>query len=313
MNAASGSEFSSEEPGAESGSSMQQDCLLLGVDGGGTRCRARLTDSDGITLGCGESGPANIRLGLDESFSAVREATDQCLQQANLEDRQERIVACLALAGASEPVELTKAQAYPHAFRRVLITSDARAACIGAHGGRDGGVVIIGTGSIGWAVVEGKEYRVGGWGFPVSDEGSGAWLGCEALRRVLWAHDGLLPWTGLLRAIFESFHHDPHGIVRYVQTARPRALASFAPAVVEHANKEDPVALDLMHRAGGHIEAIAMRLKELAPCPLALMGGLADRMRPYLPPRVTENLVPPAGDALSGALQLARREAERGA
>ena len=70
------------------------------------------------------------------------------------------------------------------------ITTDAHAACVGAHRGRDGGVIIVGTGSIGWAKLNGRHYRVGGWGLPVSDEGSGAWLGREALRRVLWAHDG---------------------------------------------------------------------------------------------------------------------------
>ena len=51
-------------------------------------------------------------------------------------------------------------------------------------------MIIAGTGSIGWAMVSGRQHRVGGWGLDVSDEGSGAWLGREVLRQVLWAHDG---------------------------------------------------------------------------------------------------------------------------
>src|SRR5262245_17496596 len=217
--------------------------LLLGVDGGGTRCRARLADVHGTVLGEGAAGPANLRLGVQDSMAAVRAATDQCLNQAGLSFGEPRIVACLALAGACEPVTLAQAQAVPLPFLRVILTSDARAACVGAHAGGDGGIVIVGTGSVGWAIADGSDHRVGGWGFPVSDEGSGAWLGCEALRRVLWAYDGLIPWTGLLRLLFERFDEDGYAIVRWMGAARPRDYASLAPAVVAQAGQGDAIAL----------------------------------------------------------------------
>ena len=63
-------------------------------------------------------------------------------------------------------------------------------------------------GSIGWANLKGRHYRVGGWGLAVSDEGSGAWLGREALRRVLWAHDARIEWTPFLTTLFEQFRND---------------------------------------------------------------------------------------------------------
>ncbi len=158
--------------------------LLLGVDGGGTQCRARLSDFSGAKLGEATAGPANIRFGLERSFSAILQATTECLVQAGLSSKDSsRITACLALAGASEPKHLAAAQDYPHPFRRAIVTTDAHAACVGAHGGRDGGIIIIGTGSIGWAERKELHYRVGGWGWPISDEGSGAWIGYEALRR----------------------------------------------------------------------------------------------------------------------------------
>ena len=77
----------------------------------------------------------------------------------------------------------------PHPFRSVVYANDATIACIGAHGGTDGGIVIVGTGSVGFAVVEGREIRVGGYGFPISDEGSGADLGLHAIRLALRAYD----------------------------------------------------------------------------------------------------------------------------
>lgn len=178
--------------------------FLLGVDGGGTQCRARLTNSAGKILGEGSAGPANIRLGLETSLGAVIDAARRSVAEAGLgEAAFARMIACLALAGATEPQELGAAQRHPLPFCRWIITSDARAACIGAHRGRDGGVAIVGTGSIGWAIIAGRHYRVGGWGLPLGDQGSGAWLGCAALQQVLCANDGRAGWTPLLTYLFD--------------------------------------------------------------------------------------------------------------
>jgi glucosamine kinase len=284
--------------------------LLLGIDGGGTACRARLVDLEDRVRGEGTAGPANIRFGINESFAAVLRATDEALAQAGLSLGDADIIACLALAGATEPTYLAAARAYVLPFRRAVITTDAHAACVGAHGGKDGGIIIVGTGSVGWGVVRGREHRVGGWGFPVSDEGSGAWLGCEVARRVLWAHDGRCAWTGLLKRVFERFDGDPHAIVRWMGAARPRDFAALAPLVVEYSRRDDAMALELMGLAAGHIDIIAERLGVLGVTQLALAGGIAPNMEPWLSLATQGRLVRPQGDALSGALQMARHEAE---
>jgi glucosamine kinase len=284
--------------------------LILGVDGGGTQCRARLTEATGSILGEGSAGPANIRFGLEESFAAVLEATMRCLYEAGLSYTDlERTVACLALAGATEPTELAKARARALPFRRTLITTDAHAACVGAHGGRDGGIVIVGTGSVAWAIVHGRHYRIGGWGFPISDEGSGAWLGCEVLRRVLWAQDGRIGWTDLLAAVFAEFQSDPHAVVRWLTLARPADFGRFAPLIVEHAIRGDAIGCELVSLAAQHIDALAARLFASGAERLCVVGGLAPHIEPWLAPEIRDHLVAPEGDALSGALQLAQAEA----
>jgi glucosamine kinase len=179
--------------------------FLLGIDGGGTQCRARLTDPAGKILGEGTAGPANIRLGLEASLGAVIDAARQSFAEArHCEAAFARVIACLALAGATEPQKLEAARRHFLPFRRWIITTDAHAACVGAHRGRDGGVVIVGTGRIGWAIIAGQHYRVGGWGLPLGDEGSGAWLGRAALQQVLCAYDGRTGWTRLLNRFFEQ-------------------------------------------------------------------------------------------------------------
>ena len=288
---------------------MDETLLFLGVDGGGTQCRARLCDRSGVVLGEGTSGPANIRLGVDSSMGSVLDATGQCLAEAKLSINNQPIVACLALAGATEPLELKAMENYRHPFRKMIITTDAHAACVGAHRGEDGGIIIIGTGTVAWAMLAGRCHRVGGWGFPVSDEGSGVWLGCEVVRRVLWAHDGRAPWTGLLRCVFEQFNSDPHAIVRRVSSAKPREFAALAPLVVQHAAQDDPVGCELMQLAAGHIDVLAEQLGAIGVRRLALAGGLTASIDRWLSRETKRHLVPAAADAPAGALWLARAAA----
>lgn len=292
---------------------MVADALFLGVDGGGTRCRARLTDAAGRRLGAGEAGPANIRFGIEVAFASIHDAAAQCLAQARLAPADlARVTACLALAGASEPAALAAARQRPHGFGKAIVTADADAACIGAHQG-DGGIVIAGTGSIAWAVLRGRRHRLGGWGLPVSDEGSGAWIGREALAQVLRAHDGRAPWTALLGALFAQYGDSPHAIVEWAALAMPREFATLAPRVVEHAARGDAAARDIMQRAAEHIDALATRLLALGVPRLSLSGGLAPHLEALLPEATRQRLSPPKGDPLDGALLLARGAAQSAA
>ncbi len=286
---------------------MNTKVLLLGVDGGGTSCRARLCAFSGQVLGEATTGAANLLLGVPQSFAEILSATTQCLAQAGLpRSSLGQTVACLALAGASEPVHLAAARAYPHPFLRAIITTDAHAACLGAHGDHDGGVIIAGTGTVGWAVIRGQPHRVGGWGMPISDEGSGAWLGCEAVRRLLWSLDGRIAPTSLLQALGEKFGNDPHAVVSWAHTAAPGDFGSLAPDIFDHATRDDPVACELIGLAAGHIDALAERLISIGATRLALAGGCAPFLAAALSEQTKSHLVEPAGDALSGALHLAR-------
>jgi glucosamine kinase len=169
--------------------------------------------------------------------------------------------------------------------------------------------VIVGTGTIGWAELNGRSYRVGGWGLPISDEGSGAWLGCEALRRALWAYDGRIPKTALSRRLLEDFQ-SPHHILRWITTALPRDFGSLAPIVVDHAMRGDPIAMELMDLAADHVDRLADRLIALGVERLSLFGGLAPHIEYRLGQGSRDHLVSPIGDALQGAIQLARRAAQ---
>jgi glucosamine kinase len=212
----------------------------------------------------------------------------------------------LALAGACEPSLHAQAKAVPLPFYKASFTSDAKAACIGAHAGEDGGIVIVGTGTVGWSIVGGREFRIGGWGFPLSDQGSGAWLGSRALMQVLQAYDQLLPWTPLLRSLFAQFASDPFAIVRWMTAAGPREYASLAPLIATHAKRDDPTARNLMRSAGAHIDQLVAKVAATGSGRVALLGGLSASIEPYLSDATRRLLVAARGDAMSGALRMAR-------
>ncbi len=268
---------------------------------------------EGQTLGGGLAGPANVRLGLEDSLAEVFDAAARCFRNAGLAAADHSVTACLALAGASEPLVLAGLRNYRHPFAAVVYTTDSHAACVGAHRGQDGGVIIVGTGSVGEAIVEGKRHRVGGWGFPVSDEGSGAWLGCEVARRALWALDGRIPWTPLLQRVAARFNSDQHEIVRWMSAARPGNFATLAPLVIESALRDDPLGRELTRAAAHHVDALAERLVALGARRIALAGGLATSIEPWLSPWTKQWLAPPAAGALAGAIELARAKALEGA
>ena len=210
--------------------------LLLGIDGGGTACRARLVDLEGHIRGEGTAGPANIRFGIKESFAAVLRATDEALAQAGLSLDDADIVACLALAGATEPTHLAAARAYELPFRRVVV-HHGRACRVRRRPRRQGwrdhhrrdGKRRLGCRSAGESIAS----AAGAFRCPTKEAAPGSaarWRAACCGR-----YDGRCAWTGLLKKVLERFDGDPHAIVRWMGAARPRDFAALAPLVLEYA------------------------------------------------------------------------------
>jgi|SRR5690242_1499487 len=287
--------------------------LFVGVDGGGTGCRARIEDAKGSLLGTGIAGPATLRLGVDRALAEVEKACRAALEEAGLGSVMlGSIHAGVGLAGIGRKGLLEQLEQRPHPFRSVVYVHDATIACIGAHGARDGGIVIVGTGSVGFAVVGSREIRVGGYGFPISDEGSGADLGLHAIRFALRAYDERAIGTSLTREIMMRFHNDPFEAVTWMDHATATDYATFAPLVLRHADAGDPVARRIVREAAEQVDELVRRLSECGASRIALLGGLASSIEPWLAPDVQRRLVPVEGDAVDGALHLARRAVMKG-
>ncbi len=292
-------------------SGYETTALFLGIDGGGSGCRVRLCDGAGKILGQGEAGAANTLLGLDKVFDAIGQATRQALAQADLpNDIMGKLHAGAGLAGLSLARERAALAGYPHPFASFRAETDAHAACLGAHDGDDGGIVIAGTGSCGLALVGGEVHTVSGWGFALSDQGSGAALGRTALRRALSEHDGILPVSPLGRRIMAHFDNQPEAMFLWSETATPGDYAAFAPWVFEGAENSEGGAMALLGRTAAEIAQLVEALAAKSASSVALVGGLSGPIRPWLPDRVRPLLCAARHDPLHGACMLARSTVE---
>jgi glucosamine kinase len=284
---------------------------LLGIDGGGTGCRARLTDCQGKVLGEGSAGPANLTLGVDVAVNSLMAATRGALAQAGLPDAVlARTHAGLGMAAGNVPRHRVALEAAALPFVSACVRSDAEVACLGAHGGEEGGILILGTGSQGVVYRELDFITVGGWGFALSDTGSGAILGRAAVRRAFLAHECVEPTSPLTMAIVDRFFSDREVMLDWSTNARPKDWAEFARTVFEYARQGDTVALKLVRDNALAVERILDRMLSLGARRIALMGGIAKPTQPYLAQRFVPVLVEPVGDAMDGALVLARQAAQ---
>ncbi|MBX5082104.1 N-acetylglucosamine kinase [Rhizobium lentis] len=278
--------------------------LAIGIDGGGTSCRAAVADRDGNVLGRGKSGPANILSDLENSLLNIVESARQALRDAGLEAEALSCVASVVgVAGANVMDYGQRIEgALPFAEGRVV--TDALISLQGALGDADGIVGAFGTGSVYNARRDGRLKGIGGWGFVVGDQASGARLGRDLMERSLLAHDRVRPASPITEAVMAEYGDDPEQIVDFAHTARPKDFARYAPMVFKHAAEGDAVAVDIVRDAA---TAIAESLDTLLwpECPsICLLGGLAEAYEPWLSERYKPLLARPKNDALQGAVEL---------
>src|SRR4051812_6542860 len=178
--------------------------FYLGIDAGGTRTTARLVSDSGETLGTGEGGPANTRIGVENALLEVERAYKQAIAAAGLSEAEVgSIRAGLGIAGLNRRGALEALQAHSFPFASIAFASDAAIACMGAHARDDGGVGIVRPRRHRFARVAGGGVIGGGYGFPISDGGSGGDPGRRGIQQGLGARDRRIDHSAMTREILE--------------------------------------------------------------------------------------------------------------
>jgi len=274
--------------------------ILIGIDGGGTGCRAALLRGDDTRVEA-EAGRANLSTDFTGAVRSVQEAVAATAARAGLDTAAlEHAAFHIGLAGMRPALRDRLAAALP--WRHVSLASDRDGMVHGALGGQEGIVAAIGTGSTFGALRGGAVTGLGGHGHHLGDQASGAWLVRRALTEALLAHDGLRPATGLTDTLLAG-QGGADGIVSLSMQARGADYAALAGRVTEAAKAGDAVAVAIMEEGAAYIRAAVQRLSAGADLPLVFTGGLGPAWAEWTGLPAT----PPRGTALDGALALAAR------
>lgn len=297
---------------------------LLAIDAGGTKTDVLWAQPDGQVLARTDGHGLNIASRPPHTWQDVLE---ELLDRAGV--RRETVhVVCAGVAGFTLPdrrrlFEQTLQRILPQA--RVLVLPDYAIALEGATGGAPGVLVIAGTGSIACGRDrEGKLMRVGGWGYLLGDEGSGFWIGREAIRVTLAAEEGWGEATLLRKMLADTFGTNDSGewLSALYRTQNPQSLlAQIAPLVSEAAEQGDAQAKGVLLAAAEHLAGLVVHLtRHLClpeDFPVCTVGGvwksrtiLLKQFREQLRTHLHQwhgEIKPPLYSPVEGALLVAQR------
>ncbi|KQV00953.1 hypothetical protein ASC89_13730 [Devosia sp. Root413D1] len=298
------------------------------MDGGGTNCRIRLANENLETLADAAGGRSNLQIEAGEpAFRSITEGTKEVFQKAGIDIAEAaNTYACFGMAGGRLPSAREAFEQRPWPFAKVRVYDDIDIARAGAHGGEDGAVIIVGTGSAALAMVNGQRHQCGGWGFQIGDQMSGAILGRELVRRSVEAADGLRSASPLTEAVISklggsidtvmdwSFPQDPRGPMPAgngaPSTLLGRAPAEFGaliPLFFDFYEAGDPVAKELMELELSYIDTYVRWFKARGVTRMAAVGGFGTRLYPLMIERHGDFIVRPVDEPLHGAVILAKQ------
>lgn len=257
---------------------------FISVDGGGTKCTVRLEDESGQLIGREVAGAANIRLSVEKTWAEIRYAIEKILSShgISLSDQDRQFHAAMGIAGCEIKSAYDRFMNTSHPFKTLFVTSDAEIACLGAHGVQDGAILIVGTGVVGFKKIKQDITKLSGYGFPHDDRGGGAYLGLEAVHHALCVKDGIMTKSMLSDHIHARFNHNWMSLVEWANHANATAFATLAPLVIQCAHEGDPQSKILMQQAAAYCHKLMTILLPEKNIPFALIGGIADAIKPYL-------------------------------
>jgi len=284
---------------------QQSGHYFLGVDGGGSRCRVRIRDAGGKLAAEAEGGPSNIYQDFEGGVAMVIATAQKAANHAGIP--LNNLHAGLGLAGVSSSVDGAKLLRESLPFASVIAENDGVVACLGAFQGGDGGILIMGTGSIGIAMVEGQRHMVGGWGFTLGDLGSGGWIGLQSAQRAALVIDQMAPTSPFIEKVMSVAGDNRIDLTQWSVDAVPRDFAALARDAFAGAEAGDPHAKEIVLAGAGHMSDLGRTLLSRGAKQLCLMGGLAPSYEPYLSQDIRAVVVKPKADALDGAILLAQR------
>jgi glucosamine kinase len=262
--------------------------LGLGIDAGGTQTRWALASVDGVIVADGVvEGLSALKMNSDAGRAAVY-ATFARLCQAVLTVGQPRAVVAGLTGFGGDDVVLVQMLAILLALDagKISVGNDIEIAYRDSFEPGQGYLVYAGTGSIAaWIDADGAFHRAGGRGVLLDDGGGGYWIAREALRHI-WRREDEAPgsWQSspMAEAVFAQLGGSEWSLSRAFMYGQERgAIGRLALAVAASADT-DPLALDILQRAGQELARLALALTARYGARPVVLAGRAAQLHPAI-------------------------------
>ncbi|GAB1646360.1 N-acetylglucosamine kinase [Krasilnikovia sp. MM14-A1259] len=261
------------------GSASRQERLVLGLDVGGTWTRALLATTAGRRIGVGRAAGANpSAYGVTVAAQRIASAVGAALRTSD----PSAVEACVVgLAGASQYAsDPDTVRGFERIWTAagltcpVRVTSDVTVAFAAGSPEPEGSVLIAGTGAVAARIRDREPVAVhGGHGWLLGDDGSGYWIGRQAVRSALSALDGRAPMSALPELIVGWYLA---GSAAGLSPATRRSAGHPGPApVAGHGMPSgDPHAADAAAHSSAR-ESLATLIREVNRRPPTTLAELA--------------------------------------
>jgi glucosamine kinase len=253
----------------------------LGIDGGGTKTRC-VIGNDKETLTTAVSGGSNIiRMGEAQARESLHASIREACTSAKVKPDQIQNI-CIGAAGAARPEVVAKIRAILAEITPAPaeIVGDMVIALEAAFGEGPGVIAIAGTGSIIYGRdVDGRTARAGGWGFAISDEGSGHWIGKHAVSAILHARDAGHE-TAIAPLVLHAWNiHNLAELVEMANSTPPPDFPRLFPVVLKAAAGRDSLARAILADAASQLAGLSAKvITRLMPtppyAPVAMTGSV---------------------------------------
>lgn len=279
----------------------------LAVDGGGTKTAMRLKRISPTPSVIKERTLAATSLTLygETAITQLTHYIEEMLSVNQISPKQCYIV--VGVAGAGNTQLKAKLQLALSHFPNLYVTTDAETSVVGANIGEGVNCIAIGTGSVAIQLdTHHKTHQFGGWGFPIGDQGGGAWLGFRAVQQTLSEFDGKQPsFTSLL--VMKKSGCNRSQILDWISTANATDYAQFARELVDM-EQRCPTANLILKQGIEEIELLTRACSDNNSLPIMFLGSLGSFYRKKLPQELQARSLEIQGNALDGAEIIAHQK-----
>jgi len=255
---------------------------VIGVDGGGTKTEATAYDLGGKAIRTSIKGFANLlnnkEKALENIIAAIKEIIDEL-------ENHELCSVYLGIAGSEVGNNglIIRESIKDRLGINSVVMHDSEIALKAMLKGKDGILVIAGTGSVAFGVNNNLTVRCGGWGSLLGDEGSGYKIAIDAIKRMIFEEENDLSPSELSEKIMNKLQiNSVDEITKFVYSSTKDEIASLAEIVARLGESGNEIAYGILTNEGIELAKTVnnvYRKLGFKSCSIALVGGVIKKAK----------------------------------